>query len=108
MINLVRNDNGSQVEAVIARDNTGLPVDLTNAIVKMRVRKKGSDVVLFTLTALTDQSIDLESGIAIFAFSSSNLSIDAGRYEGEVEVLFPNQDIETVFEVIDFIIRDDF
>jgi hypothetical protein len=108
MIYLVRDDNGSQVECIITRDNTGLPVDLTGAIARLKIRKKGTQTILYTLTNLTDEGIDLEAGQALFEFTGAELDIGAGLYEGEVEVSFPNQNIETVFEIINFKVRDDF
>jgi hypothetical protein len=108
MIYLVRDDNGSQVECIITRDNTGLPVNLTGATARLKIRKKGTIPILFTLTNLTSEGINLAAGQAIFEFSGTELDIAAGLYEGEVEVSFPNQNIETVFEVINFQVRDDF
>jgi hypothetical protein len=105
---LVKDDNGSQVECIITRDNTGLPVDLTGATARLKFRKKRTTDVLFTLSNLTEDGIDLEQGQAIFEFTDANLDLDAGLYEGEVEVTFPNQNVETVFEVVNFQVRDDF
>lgn len=108
IIELVKDDNGTQIECIITRDNTGLPVDLTGAVARLKFRKKRSATVLFTLTNITEESVDLEEGQAIFQFSSANLALDAGSYEGEVEVTFANANIETVYEIINFQVRDDF
>jgi hypothetical protein len=108
MIYLVKDDNGSQVECIITRDNTGDPVDLTGATARLKFRKKRTTNILFTLTNITDQQVDLEAGQAVFVFSAQNLDLEAGLYEGEVEVTFANSNIETVYEVIDFQVRDDF
>lgn len=108
MIYLVKNDNGTQVECIITRDNTGDPVDLTGATARLKFRKKRTTTILFTLTNITDEQVDLEAGQAVFVFSAGNLDLDAGFYEGEVEVTFPDLDIETVYEIINFQVRDDF
>lgn len=108
MIYLVKDDNGSQVECIITRDSTGLPVDLTGATARLKFRKKRTTTVLFTLTNIVDDQVDLEAGQAVFVFSAANLDLDAGFYEGEVEVTFANTNIETVYEIIDFQVRADF
>ncbi len=108
VIYLVKDDNGTQVECIITRDNTGLPVDLTGATARLKFRKKRTTTILFTLTNITDDQVDLEAGEAVFVFSAANLDLDAGMYEGEVEVTFANSNVETVYEIIDFQVRDDF
>ena len=107
-IYLVKDDNGTQVECIITRDNTSDPVDLTGAVARLKFRKKRTTEILFTLTNLTEEGIDLEAGQAIFEFTTQNLNLAAGLYEGEVEVTFFNQNVETVYEIINFQVRDDF
>jgi hypothetical protein len=108
MIYLVKDDNGSQVECIITRENTGEPVNLTGATARLKFRKKRTTTVLFTLTNITIAPADLPAGQALFQFSAANLDLAAGLYEGEVEVTFPNSSIETIYEIIDFQVRDDF
>lgn len=108
MIYLVRNDVGSQISALITRDDNGQAVNLQTSIQRLRFRKVGTTTVLFTLTGESlGEAAELQ-GIAIFTFSGANLNQPAGRYEGEIEVTFPDANIETVFETVQFIIRDDF
>jgi len=108
MIYLVRNDNGSQLECRLTRDDSDVPVDLTDAVAKLRFRKKGTSNVIFTLNNITVAPVDLPQGQALFQFSAANLNLQPGLYEGEVEVTFNNSNIETVYETIDFQVRDDF
>ncbi len=108
IIYLVRNDNGSQLECRLTRDDSDVPVDLTDAVVKLRFRKKKTTIVLFTLTNITVAPVDLPNGQALFQFLAANLDLEPGLYEGEVEVTFNNSNIETVYETIDFQVRDDF
>ncbi len=108
MIYLVRNDNGSQLECRLTRDDSDVPVDLTDAVAKLRFRKKGTSTVIFTLNNITVAPVDLPQGQALFQFSAANLNLQPGLYEGEVEVTFNNSNIETVYETIDFKVRDDF
>jgi hypothetical protein len=108
IIYLVKDDNGSQLECRLTRDDSNLPVDLTGATVRLKFRKKRTTIILFTLTNITIAPVDLPNGQALFEFLAANLDLDAGLYEGEIEVTFSNSNIETVYEIIDFQIRDDF
>jgi len=53
-------------------------------------------------------SLDQENGIAVFVFAEGDLDLDAGEYEGEVEVVFNDGTRETIYELIDFTLRKDF
>ena len=108
LIYLVKDDNGSQVECIITRDNNNQAVDLTGATARLKFRKKKTTTILFTLTNIVDDQVDLEAGQAVFVFSAANLDLAAGLYEGEVEVTFPNLNVETIYEIIQFQVRDDF
>lgn len=108
LIYLVKDDNGSQVECIITRENTGLPVNLTGAIARLRFRKANTKTILFTLTNVGGESIDLTQGQAVFVFSSANLALAPGLYEGEIEISFSGVNVESVYELIHFQVRDDF
>lgn len=108
MIYLVKNDVGSQISATITREDNGQAVDLRNSTQRLRFRKVGTTDVIFTLTGeALGEAAELQ-GIAVFTFSGSDLDRDPGRYEGEIEVTFPDANIETVYETVQFIIREDF
>ena len=104
---LVQGDTGPQIKATITRDDTGEVVDMSGATVRLRMRRRGTETVLFTLNAI-DSGTSLEDGIAIFAFTDGDLDLPAGRYEGEVEITFANGSIETVYELLEFELREDF
>ena len=105
---LVQGDTGPQVKVTLTRSDTGSAIDLTEASTcKMHFRKKNSDTVLFSLSNASDSS-DQGNGIAVFAFSGTQLDITPGDYEGEVEVVFNSGVRETVYETIDFVLRADF
>ena len=106
-INLVQGDTGPQIKGSRTRRDTGAVQDLTGATVVMRFRKKRSTTVLFTLTNQSGDD-DKTSGIALFAFSAGQLDLDEGYYEGEVEVVASSGTRETVYEIVDFYLREDF
>jgi len=108
MIYLVKDDNGSQLQCLLTREDTDLPINLAGAVARLKFRKKRTKDILFTLTNITALDVDLAGGEALFQFSASNLNLPAGVYEGEVEITFGNSNIETVYELIEFTVRDDF
>jgi hypothetical protein len=108
MLYLVQDDIGTQLKAVLTREDDGVAVNLTDATVRLKFRARGSTTVLFTLSSITTSDEDKENGIAVFQFASGNLDVDEGKYEGEIEATFDNGSIETVFEKLEFYVRADF
>lgn len=107
MYKLVKDDKGTQIKAVLTREDTGLAEDLSSATVVLKFRKKGTTAILFTLTSVAD-SDDAANGIAYFRFTGTNLDLDEGEYEGEIEATFSGGDVETVYEILRFHLRNDF
>jgi hypothetical protein len=107
---LVQGDTRTQIKTTITRAYDGSAVDLnTTSSVVLRFRKTYTTTVLFTLSAVEASAGDYALGNATFSFAADNLDIDAGDYEGEVEVVYSSDGTkETVFEVISFIVRQEF
>lgn len=106
-INLVQGDTGPQITSTLTREDTGTAVDLTGATINMRFRKKRTTAVLATL-ANESTGDSLTNGKCLFSFASGDLDVDEGYYEGEIEVVFSSGTRETVYEIIDFFVREDF
>tara|TARA_R110001592_G_scaffold273068_1_gene539943 strand:- start:2014 stop:2346 length:333 start_codon:yes stop_codon:yes gene_type:complete len=107
-IYLVQGDTGPQIKITVTREDTASAIDVSGGSAKLKVRKTGSTSVLFTLTAATTGS-DLQNGILLFSLDGGQLAtIAAGNYEGEVELTFSDSSVETVFERVDIVIREDF
>ena len=104
---LVQGDTGPRVQVDLTRADTGLAVNCSNGTCTMKVRVRGSEATLFTLTA-TNVGSNLQDGKLIFSFGNNLSSLAAGAYEGEVNVVFSDGSIETVYEVVDFVAREDF
>ena len=106
-INLVQGDTGPQIKATITREDTGATEDLTGATIKLHFRKRSSTTLLFSLTNVAGSN-DLDDGVCVFEFSGSQLDLDEGYYEGEIEVVGSGGVRETIYEKIDFHLRQDF
>tara|TARA_B100000530_G_C15677633_1_gene376814 strand:+ start:221 stop:562 length:342 start_codon:yes stop_codon:yes gene_type:complete len=107
---LVQGDTKSQVQATLTRADDGSVVDLNTASsVVMRFRAEDTTTILATLTGSQATSGDFTNGIVTFEFTGTDLNVDAGNYEGEIEVTYSADSTkETVFEVIHFLLREDF
>lgn len=127
-IKLVQGDTKPQIKCVITDENTGAIVDLSGATVLLKFRASGATDVLFTLTGYLQSGLEDENGNVTlaavgqayetpgkggrvaFQFQSGNLNIDAGQYEGEIEITFPapNSGVQTVYTPLKFQVRAQF
>ena len=106
-IKLVQGDTGPQLQLTLTDELTGLPIDLTGATVTMKFREAGSDTTLFTRTGF----VNLETapaGKCVITWGTGNLDVEAGSYEGEIEVIFSDAMRQTVYDLLKFTIRGDF
>lgn len=105
---LVQGDDAPQIKVTLTRDNTGDIIDVSDATVRLKFRKKGTSTVLTTLTSVA-YAEDKIQGIAVFNWGATDLDIPAGNYEGEIEILFDIDSVtETIYETLDFVVREDF
>tara|TARA_R110002153_G_scaffold16193_1_gene57403 strand:+ start:1210 stop:1536 length:327 start_codon:yes stop_codon:yes gene_type:complete len=107
MYQLVQGDQAPQIKAVLTRQDDNSIINFSGGSCALKFRAKGSTTTLFTLSA-ADLGDQFEDGIAVFSFSGTQLDIDEGYYEGEIEITYSNGTIETVFEVLSFYVRADF
>jgi len=103
----VKGDDLPAIEVTLTRDVTGDVINTTGSTVVFKYRRKGA---LSTLGTLSDVSTTTQktNGIAIFQFGLTDLDVDAGNYEAEVEITNSAGRVETVYEIIDFTLREDF
>lgn len=107
-IYLVQGDTGPQIYITVTREDTGVAVDVSSGTARLKVRKKGTDTVLFTLVA-SDVGDNLKNGNLYFSLDGGQLAtIAAGNYEGELELTLADSTVETVYERVDIVIREDF
>lgn len=103
---LVQGDNSAQIRVTLTREADGSAVDLTGGSVKLRVRERFATTNTFTLTGSIQ---DAEAGIALFSLAGGEIDdIAPGVYLGEVEFTNGLSQKETVYDLTEFIIREDF
>lgn len=105
-IKLVQGDTRPQIAVTLTDETTGSAIDITGATCLLKFRAVGSTTLVDTLTGAVTNG---PAGLVIFVWNSTTLNVDAGEYEGEVEVTFPNNaGKQTVYELLKFKVREDF
>lgn len=105
-IYLVQGDTKPQIKTTITRDD-GTVVNLTGATVSLHFRKAMTTTVLFTMAG-SFTGVDETIGEVVFNFTSGQLDLDEAEYEGEIEIVYSDSTRETVFEILSFVLREDF
>jgi hypothetical protein len=103
----VQGDTGPQIRLTLAEEDTGDPVDLTGATVTLHFRAAGEETVLFSRAFFINQDT-ATNGEAILQWEVGDLEVEAGAYEGEVEVVRATGLRETLYDRLKFRIREDF
>ena len=105
VIKLVRNDNRPEITLTIKDANTDTVINLTGATEVVHFRKSGTTTVLATLscTHVTDGT----DGKTKFKFTGTSLNVEAGNYEGEVEITYTGGDKQTVYDLLKFRVREE-
>lgn len=104
-IKLVAGDTRPYVK-VILKDVDGNVINVSGATVRFKFRQSGSTTTLFTVTcSLPNGGTD---GLVTFNFPVGGLNVSAGQYEGEIEISYTATDIQTVYDLLKFTVRDQF
>ena len=107
VIKLVQGDTRPALVCTITDTNTGDVVDLTGASAVLKFRAYNATTLTATLTGTITNPT---GGVVEFYWASqpTSLSGNQGQYEGEIEITFPDGQIQTVFETLNFYLRQDF
>jgi hypothetical protein len=106
-IRLVRNDTRPAIVCVITDNTTGEPINITGSTVRLKFRAAGEE----TLTATVSGTVtDGTAGQVVFypASAPAMLTGEPGDYEGEIEITFSDSQVQTVYDLLKFKIRQDF
>lgn len=122
-IKLVQGDSRPQLVLSLNDDKTGASIDLSNATVRLRFREAETTEVLATLVAdkipgkvLEDGTVDFtgpyalpgKGGRCVINWTQQALDRTAGNYEGEIEITYSDNTVQTVYDLIKFKLREQF
>jgi len=106
-IKLVQGDTRPAIVCVLTDVTSDTAINLAGATVRLKFRAAGEDVLTATiLGAITDAS----TGTCVFypASAPEMLTGEPGYYEGEIEITFSDGQVQTVYELLKFMVREDF
>jgi hypothetical protein len=106
-IRLVRNDTRPAIVCTITDETTGAAINVTGATVRLKFRAAGAETLTATVVgAVTNGS----AGEVTFypASAPEMLQGEQGDYQGEIEITFSDGQIQTVYDLLKFKIRQDF
>lgn len=86
-------------------DKSNQPIDLTDVLVKVQVRKQHSDSVLFERNCLTNTELRAEGKVKL-VWLKGDLDLPEGVYEGHIIILHNEDEIEKIFDVFNFSVRN--
>lgn len=106
VIRLVQGDSKPEIILTLTDENTGLAVDLSapSTTVAIKFKAAGSTTLLSTISCT---KVDAPAGKVSFNFSGGVLDVDAGMYEGEIEIDYDGE-TQTVYDVLKFRVRQQF
>lgn len=106
-IKLVQGDTRPAIVCTLTDDTTGVAINITGATVRLKFRAAGATTLTATVTGVVT---DGPAGQCVFypASAPQMLQGDPGDYEGEVEITFSDNQVQTVYDVLKFKIREDF
>jgi hypothetical protein len=105
-IKLVQGDTRPAIVCTLTDEVTGLALALTGATVRLKFRELGATTVQNTILGSVTNGA---SGIcAFFPASDPTMLAGAGDFEGEIEVTFADGQIQTVYDLLKFKVRQEF
>lgn len=119
-INLVSGDDKPELNFTLRDSNTAAagktldeddattwaPIDLTAQTVRVYFRDLGGDTILDTMTC--GKTAPYTDGKCFMQWNLTTLDVDAGTYEGEIELEDTSGKKQTIFDKLKFKVRADF
>tara|TARA_R110002124_G_scaffold133808_1_gene296343 strand:+ start:37 stop:369 length:333 start_codon:yes stop_codon:yes gene_type:complete len=104
---LVKKDTAPSIKATLTREDDASAIDFSGGSCVLKFRKKGTTNLLATLSG-DGAGSNFSGGVAVFNFTGTQLHHDEGYYEGEIEVTYSGGKVETIYEILEFYLRNDF
>lgn len=106
-IKLVQGDTKPALVCNITDETTGQAISLTGATVRLKFRAAGATNL--TATVVGSITNGAAGEVAFYPASAPQmLQGEAGDYEGEIEITFADNTVQTVYDLLKFRVREDF
>ncbi len=103
LLNLVQGDTNPRVTFTVTYNNDSTPVDLTGSTPYFVFAKLGNNTYVFKRTCSIASGM-AASGECYYDWQEDDLE-DAGTYSGELEIHFPDGEIQTTSTLMSFEVR---
>lgn len=105
-IKLVQGDTRPAIVCTLLDDVSQLPISLVGATPRLHFKAIGSSEILATLTgSVTD---GLNGGCVFYPAAAPEMLAGFGSFTGEIEITFDDGQIQTVYELLKFKVRQQF
>lgn len=106
-IKLVQGDTRPALTCTITDDTTGAAVDISGATIVLKFRAAGATTLTATVSGTVSNG---PAGQVVFfpASSPEMLQGEPGDYEGEIEITYADSQVQTVYDLLKFKVREDF
>jgi hypothetical protein len=103
---LVQGDTRPAIVCTLLDEVSEAPIGLTGATPRLNFRAPGSATIL---TTITGSVTDGPNGVCVFHPATAPEMLDGfGYFEGEIEITFADGQIQTVYELLKFKVRQEF
>ncbi len=86
--------------------NTWAVIDITDPTINVKFRALGTTTILDTLVCVKEAPFT--DGKCFMVWNLTTLDVPAGIYEGEIEIVYSDGRIHTLFDKLKFKVRGDF
>jgi len=107
IISLVSGDSVADLHITLVRDDTGLSFNAGGADINLRIRQKGGSAILSTINYENARG-NISGGEVVFALGPFLETAAEGYYEGEIEITFADDTVQTVYQIITLRVRSGF
>ena len=103
---LVQGDTRPAIVCTLLDEVTKQPINLTGARPRLHFRESGYITIL---TSVVGSVTDAVNGVCVFYPASAPEMLGGfGNFEGEIEITFADGQIQTVYELLKFKVRQEF
>ncbi len=104
VIRVIVGDELPLIQLALTNEDTGAVIDLSAGTTSVSVKFYLAATTTVLSTISCSKVTDGSDGLVNFNFAGGVLDVDAGAYEGEIEIDF-NGSVHTVYEVLRFRVR---
>jgi hypothetical protein len=106
-VRLVQGDTRPNLVVTLTDSVSGAAINITGATVRLKFRPLGSEEIRTTIIgSVTDGA----NGVVVFQWITEPTALagDPGPYEGEIEITFDDDTVQTVYDLVKFQLRPEF